>query len=124
MSHESITMRDAVLRALVGRCPCCGKGKLFRAYLKQVDNCSVCGESFAEFRADDAAPWLTIIVTGHIFLPLAFLIDLNFLPVWMVAGGWAVFFAALSALLLPRAKGVVLAILWQTGATANPEVVG
>ena len=117
-------MRDAVLRALLGRCPCCGQGKLFRSYLKQVDNCSACGESFAGYRADDAAPWLTIIVTGHVFLPLAFFFNLDFMPVWIVAGGWALFFSALAAALLPRAKGVVLAILWQTGATANPEVIG
>ena len=53
-----------------GRCPCCGKGKLFRAYLKQVDACSACGERFADIRADDGAPWLTLILVGHIFIPL------------------------------------------------------
>ena len=127
MSQEPVTVRDAALRALRGRCPCCGQGKLFRSYLKQVESCSVCGESFGAIRADDAAPWLTIIVTGHIFLPLAFLINLDFLPVWVVAGGWSLFFAGLSLLLLPRAKGLFIAILWVTRApgyaAANPEVV-
>ena len=66
---------------------------------------------------------LLIIVTGHIFLPLAFMVNLDALPVWLVAGLWSAFFAGLSILLLPRAKGVMLAILWQTRATAEPTVV-
>jgi uncharacterized protein (DUF983 family) len=114
-------MRDAALRALRGYCPCCGQGKLFRSYLKQVDNCSVCGESFGAIRADDGAPWLAIILVGHIFLPLVFLFDLDFLPTWAVMTGWAAFFAGLSLLILPRAKALFIAILWVTHAPGyNP----
>jgi uncharacterized protein (DUF983 family) len=110
------TMRDAALRALKGRCPCCGEGKLFRSYLKQVDRCSVCGESFGEIRADDAAPWLTIIVIGHIFLPFAFMFDFSFLPLWAEMTGMVTAFVALALLLLPRAKALFIAILWVTRA--------
>jgi uncharacterized protein (DUF983 family) len=116
MNKSEVTMRDAALRALRGYCPCCGQGKLFRAYLKQVDNCSVCGESFGAIRADDAAPWLTIIVVGHIFLPLAFLADLSFLPTWAAMLSMAGVFTALSLVLLPRAKALFIAILWVTRA--------
>ena len=69
-NSNAVPMKLAARRAVLGRCPCCGEGKLFRAYLKQVDNCSVCGETFGHIRADDAAPWLTIILVGHIFVPL------------------------------------------------------
>lgn len=116
-----IAMRPAILRAIRGLCPCCGKGQLFSRYLKQVPNCAACGESFSQFRADDAAPWLTIIVIGHVFLPLAFMIDTSALPLWGVTGGMAAIFAGLGAVLLPRAKGTILAILWATRANANPE---
>lgn len=120
---EKVTLRKAAVRAALGKCPCCGKGRFFSRYLKQVDHCAACGEAFAGLRADDAAPWLTIIVVGHIFLPLAFLVDLSFLPVWAVAAGWSLFFAGLSLALLPRAKGVMLAILWLTRATAEPVIL-
>jgi len=110
------TMRDAALRALKGRCPCCGEGKLFRSYLKPVENCSVCGESFGGIRADDAAPWLTIIVIGHVFLPLAFMWDFSFLPLWVEMTGMVTVFVALALLLLPRAKALFIAILWITRA--------
>jgi len=124
LPNTEITLRKATRRAVLGNCPCCGKGKLFARYLKQVEACASCGESFSALRADDAAPWLTIIVVGHIFLPLAFLVDLTrVMPVWGEMLLWSAFFTALSVLLLPRAKGVMLAILWLTRATAEPEIV-
>ena len=40
-------------RGLLGRCPCCGKGRTFRAFLKVSDRCDVCGEELFHHRADD-----------------------------------------------------------------------
>jgi len=120
---EEITMGNAARRGILGRCPCCGKGKLFSRYLKQVDNCASCGELFAGLRTDDVAPWATIIVVGHVFLPFALLVDLTkVMPVWAEATLWSGFFAALAVVLLPRAKGMMLGVLWQTRATAEPTI--
>ncbi|MFO1156168.1 MAG: DUF983 domain-containing protein [Rhodospirillales bacterium] len=65
----------AVGRGLSGRCPNCGEGRLFRAYLKQVDACAVCGEPWGHIRADDAPPWLTILIVGHIVVPAAMAVE-------------------------------------------------
>jgi uncharacterized protein (DUF983 family) len=121
---EEITMREAAKRGILGRCPCCGKGQLFARYLKQVDSCVSCGELFSGLRTDDVAPWVTIIVVGHIFLPLAFMIDLaQVMPLWAELAVWSGVFAALSMVLLPRAKGMMLGVLWQTRATAEPTFI-
>ena len=110
-------MKLAALRALRGRCPCCGEGKLFRAYLKPVDNCSVCGEDCGHLRADDAAPWLTIILVGHIFIPVALaFVAITTMPSWASALLCSVALAGLSLAILPRAKALFIAILWVTGA--------
>jgi uncharacterized protein (DUF983 family) len=115
--ENSISMREASRRAILGKCPCCGEGRLFRSYLKQVDNCSVCGEAFGAIRADDAAPWLTIIIVGHLFLPLMLYFETGTsVPAWVAACGWSAFFIGLSLAILPRAKGLFIAILWQTKA--------
>ena len=114
-------LKTAVARALMGRCPACGKGKLMKGYLKQVENCSACGESFGQIRADDAAPWATIIVVGHIFLPLAFMVELG-LPVWAEATVWSLAFAALSLAILPKAKAMFIGILWHTRAPGYKPV--
>ncbi len=122
MDHTAITLKEAALRALLGRCPCCGKGRLMRSYLKQVEQCSVCGEQFGQIRADDAAPWLTIIVVGHIFLPLAFLLNWDWMPTWAAMVSMATLFACLSLAILPRAKMLFIAILWQTRAPGYKPV--
>ena len=120
--HTEIELKTAARRGLLGRCPCCGQGKLMRSYLKLVENCTACGESFGQIRADDAAPWLTIILVGHIFLPLAFMVDVDWMPTWAAVAMWSVCFAGLSLAILPRAKSLFIAILWQTRAPGYKPV--
>ena len=121
---DEITMKEAARRGILGRCPCCGKGKLFARYLKQFDNCGACGEAFSGLRTDDVAPWATIIVVGHVFLPLAFMVDLtHIMPLWAELTLWSAVFVAVSMVLLPRAKGMMMGVLWQTRATAEPTIV-
>ena len=109
--------------ALMGRCPCCGQGKLFRAYLKQVDACSACGERFADIRADDGAPWLTLILVGHVFIPVMLVfVAMSSLSTWTLAALWSAIFAALCLAVLPRAKALFITILWHTGAPGSKSI--
>jgi len=64
---------DALKRGLRGRCPRCGEGKLFRAFLKVDDHCSVCGLDFTPHRADDLPAYLVIVIVGHIVVPMILL---------------------------------------------------
>lgn len=120
--HPEIDLKTAARRAVMGRCPCCGQGKLMRGYLKQVESCSVCGERLGHIRADDAAPWLTIILVGHVFLPFAFMVNLDFLPAWVVMTMWATCFALLALAILPFAKRLFIGVLWQTRAPGYKQV--
>ena len=43
-SHASTLLESDLVRGLRGLCPCCGKGRLFRAYLKVSDDCPECGD--------------------------------------------------------------------------------
>ena len=52
-STEKRDVWAAMKRGFRGRCPRCGEGKLFRAFLKVDNNCSVCGLDFTPHRADD-----------------------------------------------------------------------
>ena len=77
----------------------------------------MCGEAFGHIRADDAAPWLTIILVGHIFVPLMLVfVAFSTMPSWESAVLWSVIFVGLSLAILPRAKGLFIAILKLTGA--------
>lgn len=112
----------SIWRAVRGRCANCGEGKLFQGYLRQVDSCSVCGEVWRDIRADDAPAWATILLTGHILAPFVFPIATSdALPPWMLTMILLTMTAGISLLLLPRAKGAFLAILWarRMGSAAN-----
>ena len=110
----------AIRRAVLGRCPNCGKGALYKSYLKQVDRCPVCGESYGQIHADDGPPWLTILLVGHVIVPLIFVVnDLTVWPLWVAMSVWPALTALLALAVLPRAKGVFLAILWKTRAPGS-----
>lgn len=99
----------------MGRCPNCGKGKLFRAYLKQVDQCAVCGELYGHIRSDDAAPWLTILIVGHIIVPVALSVESrSLLPNWLSMSLWPLLAVGLALIVLPRAKALFLTVIWST----------
>ena len=47
------------------RCPNCGEGHLYRKYLK-VQVCEACGNDNTRYPADDAPPYFTILIVGHL----------------------------------------------------------
>ena len=111
---------SALSRGVTGRCPRCGRGRLLHRYLKVVTACPACNEAYGHFRADDAPPWLTIIIVAHIMVPIILTVehffDLNagtelaiFLPLTLI----------LTLILLPRCKGAVLALLWALKAAGS-----
>ncbi len=104
-------------RAALGRCPSCGKGRLFRAYLKQVETCSACGERFGHIRADDGPAWLTILVVGHIIVGLALAVEpYTTWSSWVAVPVWSGLTIGMTLALLPSAKGIFIAALHRTGA--------
>ncbi len=110
----------AVRRALRWRCPNCGQGRLMRAYLKPVERCAVCAERFGHIRADDAGPWLTILLVGHLVVPAALLVEQNTQwPAWVAMTVWPLVALALALLVLPRAKTLFIGIIWSTGAPGS-----
>jgi uncharacterized protein (DUF983 family) len=103
----------ALKRGFRGRCPRCGDGKLFRAFLKVDNECSSCGLDFTPHRADDLPAYLVIVIVGHIVVPLALMIETNYSPpvALQLAIYLPVTFVASLALLQP-VKGAVVGLQW------------
>lgn len=103
----------AIKRGLLGRCPNCGEGKLFKAYLKPVDACGVCGEEMFHHRADDFPPYLAIFIVGHVVVAGFMATD-----TWLVLESWQHLMiwipvtVVLSLALLPPLKGGVIGLQW------------
>ena len=104
----------AVRRGFMERCPNCGVGRLFRAYLKVVDTCPVCGEDLHYQRADDAPPYITMLVVGHIVVAGVLAAEEAWpkSPMWLGAIIWIWLTFVLSLLLLPRVKGALVGYQW------------
>jgi len=112
-SAEKRNVWTALKRGFRGRCPRCGEGKLFRAFLKVDDHCSVCGLDFTPHRADDLPAYLVIVIVGHLVVPLALVIETNYSP--PVALQLAIYLPltlVFSLLLLQPVKGAVIGMQW------------
>ncbi|MGJ4944597.1 DUF983 domain-containing protein [Bradyrhizobium sp. HKCCYLS1011] len=110
---EKRDLWSAMKRGCRGRCPRCGEGKLFRAFLKVADACDKCGQDFSGHRADDLPAYLVIVIVGHIVVPLALYIETNYSP--PVALQLSIYlpltlFASLA--LLQPVKGAVVGLQW------------
>lgn len=103
----------ALARGARGRCPACGEGRLFPRYLKVAPYCAHCGEELYHHRADDAPPYVVILAVGHIVVPLLVLVEEMFRPpVWTHLALWLPLTLVLSLVLLPLAKGMLVALQW------------
>jgi uncharacterized protein (DUF983 family) len=134
--HAHRALWPALVRGLRGRCPHCGRGRLFRAYLKVVDHCSVCGEALHHHRADDAPAYFVILIVGHVMVALALVIEATYRPpYWMQLAFWLPVTAALALLLLQPVKGAIVALQWtyrmhgfdpdsEPGAASEPNRLG
>src|SRR5436305_15300622 len=103
----------ALKRGLRGRCPRCGQGKLFHAFLKVDGHCDACGLDYSPHRADDLPAYLAIVIVGHIVVPIVLMIETNYSP--SVALQLAIYLPVtllLSLLLLQPVKGAVVGIQW------------
>ena len=104
----------AMRRGFVGHCPCCGKGAIFHRYLKVVDHCPACGTELFHQRADDAPPYLTILVVGHIVGAMMLSAEtlLPELPILYHALFWPPLTLGLCLVLLPAFKGGLIGYQW------------
>ncbi len=110
------TSLQSVLRGLRGRCPNCGRGHMFRNFLKVSDDCSACGEELFHHRADDFPAYLVIFLVGHILVPLALVVETEYAPaMWLQFAVWVPLTIALSLALIQPIKGAVVALQWSAG---------
>lgn len=104
---------QAMARGFQCRCPACGIGRAFDGYLTVVDRCAHCGENLSHHRADDAPPYFTIVVVGHIIVPLILIVETSFALSNLVnLAIWLPLTLILTLALLRPIKGAVVGLQW------------
>jgi uncharacterized protein (DUF983 family) len=104
---------QALGRGFRMKCPSCGAGPIFNKYLKVAPACSNCGEELHHHRADDAPPYFTILVVGHVIVAMVLAVEMAYHPaLWIHAALWLpmTFILAMSA--LPLIKGALVGLQW------------
>ncbi len=104
---------QAMWRGFRCRCPNCGEGPLFNGYLRSALSCSVCGEDLSHHRADDAPPYFTMVVVGHIVVPIMTAVflatELSTMTHMMI---WLPLTLVMTLALLRPIKGALIALQW------------
>jgi len=113
VDSEPRSVGPAIWNGVRLRCPHCGKGHLFRSYLKVADSCDVCGEELFHHRADDMPPYVAILITGHLIVGL--MLELEFhaeIAPWVYLATMVPAAVILPLTLLPSIKGAIVGLQW------------
>ena len=106
-------VHEAMLRGFRCRCPACGNGRVFRAFLKVADRCDACGEDLSHQRADDAPAYFTMVIVGHVIVGGVLALEKAMAPdIWVQMALWLPLTAIASLALLPRIKGALVGLQW------------
>ena len=106
-------LMQSLRRGMKRRCPNCGVGSLYTKYLKVAHTCSHCGEELHHHRADDAPPYFTILINGHLIVPPVLAIELAYQPAfWLQAAVWIPITILTSIAALPIVKGALVNYQW------------
>ena len=112
----------ALRRGMANRCPFCGEGRIFAGYLAVVPECSHCAAPLGLLRADDAPPYFTIFLAGHLLVPLVLMVEKAYQPpMWLHMVVWLPLFAIVCTLLLRPIKGAVVGWMSTLGFVAAEQ---
>jgi len=102
---------SALLTGLTGRCPRCGRGRLFSGYLTLAKRCEACGLDMAFADSGDGPAVFLILIVGFITVAAALITEVAYQPpYWVHALLWAPLAIGLPLVLLRPAKGLMIAL--------------
>ena len=112
-SHRQRPRLSALKRGFLGRCPRCGDSPIFAGYLRIRERCDACDLEFHHHRADDAPPYFTIMIVGHIVIAGLVALETNFHPpTWVHMAIWLPLTLVMTLALLRPVKGALIGYQW------------
>ncbi|MCF8473359.1 MAG: DUF983 domain-containing protein [Emcibacter sp.] len=113
---------QSILTGFRRQCPSCGKAKIFSGYLALKSHCPNCQAPIGDIRADDFPPYLTILIVGHVVVPLLVLSEAHYHPSTLFQMTfWPSLALILSLVLLPLLKGAVVGFMWSIGMKGDEQ---
>jgi uncharacterized protein (DUF983 family) len=98
-------------RGLRGRCPRCGKGKLFQGFLSLRPRCESCGLNYGFSDAGDGPAVFVILIGGAIVVFAALITEFVYQPpYWVHAALWLPLILLVTLAPLRPIKGLLIAL--------------
>ncbi len=100
-----------IARGLAGRCPRCGKGRLFRGFLGLRPACESCGLDFSFADAGDGPAVFVILLGGAVVVFAALITEVVYQPpYWVHAVLWLPLILLMTLGPLRPIKGLLIAL--------------
>src|SRR6201998_1234404 len=104
-------MRSPLLAGLMGRCPRCGRGKLFAGFLTLRPRCEVCGLDNTFIDTGDGPAIFIIMLAGAIVVTCALIVEVKYQPpFWVHAALWLPLILVTTLLPLRSMKSLLIAL--------------
>jgi uncharacterized protein (DUF983 family) len=111
MTDDATTPPNPILAGLAGRCPRCGKGKMFSGFLSLKPRCEVCGLDYSFIDAGDGPAVFVIMLAGFIVVGAALIVEVLYQPpFWLHAALWLPLILFTTLVPLRLIKGVLIAL--------------
>jgi len=99
------------LAGVRGRCPRCGRGRLFSGFLALAPDCESCGLDYGFADAGDGPAVFVILIAGFLVVAAAVIVEFVWRPpYWVHALLWTPVTLALTLGLLRPLKGLLVAL--------------
>jgi uncharacterized protein (DUF983 family) len=96
---------------VLGRCPCCGRGRLFQGFLTLRPRCEYCGLDFSFVDSADAPAFFIMFFSGFIVAGSALAVEILYAPpYWVHAMLWVPLILITTLLPLRPVKGLLIGL--------------
>jgi uncharacterized protein (DUF983 family) len=96
---------------LAGRCPRCGKGRLFDGFLALRSRCEACGLDYSFADAGDGPAVFVMFIAGFIVVGMALVVEVKYAPpLWVHALLWIPLILMVTLAPLRLIKGLLIAL--------------
>lgn len=111
MTEQSDTPSSPIVAGLLGRCPQCGEGRLFRGFLALRPRCERCGLDFSFADSADGPAFFVMFIAGFIVAGSALAVEILYAPpYWVHALLWGPLILITTLVPLRPVKGLLIAL--------------
>ena len=111
MTGPATKRPNPILAGLAGRCPNCGRGRLFAGFLRVAERCGACGFDLKSADSGDGPAVFVMLVGGFAVVFAALFVEIAYRPpVWVHLAVFLPLAAIVCLALLRPFKGVLVAL--------------